>query len=111
MSARAKTLRAPEISLHFHYPPIECSNNLPHFQPKHSLVSFTDTFPCSLALNGMFSCALHCLSLLILLHSSVIQPHLVPIQPKSDQIEQILPHQVYISIFFWDLPALRSSLT
>ena len=111
MSTRAKTLRAPEISLHFDFPCIECSSNVPHSQRKHGLVSRIDTFTCSLALNRMFSCPLDCLSLLSLLHSSVIQPHLVLIQPKSDQIEQILPHQEYISIFFWDLPALRSSLT
>ena len=110
MPAGAKTLRAPEISLHFGFPPIESSNNLPHSQPKHGLVSLTDMFTCSLALNRMFSCPLNCSSLLILLISRVIHPHLVPIQPKSDQIEQILPHLEHISFFFWDLPALRSSL-
>ena len=111
MPAKAKTLRAPEISLHFDYPPIESSNNLPHSQPEHGLVSLTDIFTCSLPLNRMFSCPLDCSSLLILLHSRFIHPHLVPIQHKSGQIEQILPHQEHISIFFWDLPALPSSLT
>ena len=95
MLARAKTLRAPEISLHFDFPPIESYSNLPHSQPKHGLVSLTDTFTCSLALNRMFSCPMDCSSLLILLHSSFVHPHFVPIQPKSDQMEQILPHQEY----------------
>ena len=111
MPARAKTLRAPDISQHFDYPPIESSNNLPHSQPKHGLVSLTDTFTWSPALNRTFSCPLDFSSLLILLHSRFIHPDLVPNQPKSDQIEQILPHREYISIFFLDLPALRSSLT
>ena len=111
MPARAKLLRALEISLPFHGPPIESFNNLPHSQPKHGLVSLTDTFTCSLALNHIFCCPLYCLSLLILLQSRFIHPNLVPIQPKSDQIQQILPHREYISIFSWDLPALRSSST
>ena len=51
MAARAKPLRAPEISLHFDDPPTESSNILPHSQPKHGFVSLTDTFLCSLALN------------------------------------------------------------
>ena len=94
--SRAKTLRAPEISLHFDSPPIASSNNLHHSQPKHGLVSLTDMFTCSLALNRMFSCPLDCSSLLILLHSRFIHPHLVPIQHKSGQIEHILPHQELI---------------
>ena len=53
----------------------------------------------------------YCSSLLILSHFRFIHPDSVPIQPKSGQIKQILPHRGYISIFFWDLPALRSSLT
>ena len=111
MPARAKKLRAPEISLHFDYPPIESSNNLPHSQPKHGLVSLTDMFTCSLALNRMFSCPSDCSSLLILRHSRFIHPHLVPIQRKSGQIERTLPHQEHIMISFWDLAALYCSLT
>ena len=111
MSARAKTLRAPEIPLHFDYLPIESSNSLPHSQPKHGLVSLTNMLMCSLALNRVFSCPLDCWSLLILLHCRFIHPHLVPLQHKSGQIEQMLPHQEHISICFWDLPALHSSLT
>ena len=100
MPARAKTLRAPEILLHFDYPPIESSNNLPQSQPKHGLVSLTDTFTCSLAVNRMVSCPLDCLSLIILLNSKFIHPDLVTVQPISDQIEQILPLQEYIFHFF-----------
>ena len=101
MPARAKTLRAPEISLHFDYPPVASSDSLPHSQPKHVLVSLTDMFTCSLALNRMFSCPLDCSSLLILLHSRFIDPHLVPIQHKSGQVT--LPHQQHISIFLLGL--------
>ena len=93
MPARAKTLGAPEISLHFEDPPIESAKNLAHSQPEHGLVSLTDTFSCFLALNRMFSCPLDCSSLLILLHSRFIHPNLVPIQPKSDQMEHILPRR------------------
>ena len=111
MPARAKPLRAPEITLHSDGPSIESSNKLPHTQLKHGLVSLTDTFTCSLALYHMFSCPLDCSSLLILLHSRFIHTNLVLNHTKSDQIQQILPHREYISFFFWDLPALRSSLT
>ena len=83
MPGTAKPLRAPEISLHFDAPPIESSSNLPHSQPKHGLVSLTDTLTCSLALNSTFSCPLDCSSLLILLHSRLIHPNLVPIEPES----------------------------
>ena len=38
----------------------------------------TDMFMCSLALNHMFSCPLNCSSLLILPHSRLIHPYLVP---------------------------------
>ena len=98
MPLRANPLRAPESSHHFEDSPIESSNNLPYSQPKHGLGSLTDTFTCSLAVNGLFSCLANCSSLLILLHSRFIHPNFLPIQPKSDQIEQILPHPEYISI-------------
>ena len=90
MAVRAKPLRALEISLHFDDTSVESPNNIPHSQPKHGLVSLADTFRSSLALNRMFSCALDCSSVLILLPSRFIHPNLVPIQPKSDQIEQIV---------------------
>ena len=77
----------------------------------HGLVSILDTFTCFLALDLMFYCKEDCLSLLILSHFRLIHPDSVPIQPKSGQIKQIPPHRGYISMFFWDLPALRSSLT
>ena len=81
MPARAKLLKAPEISIRFDDPPTESSNNLPHSQQKHGLVSLTDTFTCFLALDRMFPCPLDCSSVLILLHSRFIHPNLVPIQP------------------------------
>ena len=111
MRARAKMLTAPEISLHFEDLPIESSNNLHHCQPKHGLISFTDMFTCSLALDRMFPCPLDCSSLLVLLHSRFIHPNLLPIQPKSNQIEQIGLTESTFLFLFWDLPALRSSLT
>ena len=77
----------------------------------HGLVLILDTFTCFLALDLMFYCTEDCLSLLILSHFRFIQPDSVPIQPKSGQIKRISPHRGYISMFFWDLPALRSSLT
>ena len=111
MPARAKLLRASDSSLHFGDSPIQSSNNLPHSQPKHGLLSLTDTFTCSVALNGMFSCPLHCLSLLVLLHSRFIHPNLVHFQPKSDQIEQIVPHGEYSPIFFPELTRTTFSVT
>ena len=77
----------------------------------HGLGSILDTFTCFLAPNLMFYSKEDCLSLLILSHFRFIHPDSVPIQPKSGQIKQISLHRGYISIFFWDLPALRSSLT
>ena len=77
----------------------------------HGLVLILDTFTCFLALDLMFYCTEDCSSLLILSHFRFIQPDSVPIQPKSGQIKQISPHRGYISMFFWDLPALHSSLT
>ena len=77
----------------------------------HGLVSILDTFTCFLARDLMFYCTEDCSSLLILSHFRFIHPDSVPIQSKSGQIKQISPHQGYISILFWDLPALRSSLT
>ena len=77
----------------------------------HGLVSILDMFTCFLALDLMFYYTEDCLSLLILPHFRFIHPDSVPIQSKSGQIKQISPHQGYISMFFWDLPALRSSLT
>ena len=91
--------------------PTQSTNNLPHSQPGHDLVSILDTFTCLLALNLMFYCTEDCSSLLILSHFRFIHPDSVSFQPKSGQIKQISPHRGYISIFFWDLPALRSSLT
>ena len=69
-------------SLHFDDPRIESSNNLPHCQSKHVLVSSRDTFTCFLALDRMFSCPLHCSSFRILHHSSFIYPNLLTHQPK-----------------------------
>ena len=77
----------------------------------HGLVSILDTFTCFLAPNLMFYCMEDCSSLLILSHFRLIHPDSMPIYPKSGQIKQISPHQGYIPMFFWDLPALRSSLT
>ena len=77
----------------------------------HGLVSILDTFTCFLAPNLMFYSTEDCSSLLILSHFRFIQPDSVPIQSKLGQIKQISPRRGYISIFFWDLPALRSSLT
>ena len=77
----------------------------------HGLVSILDMFTCFLALDLMFYCTEDCLSLFILSHFRFIHPDSVPIQPKSGQIKQISPNRGYISFFFWDLPALRSSLT
>ena len=102
MPARAKKLRAPQISIHFDHPSIESSYDLPHSQTKHVLVSIKDRFTCALALNRMFSCQLDCSSPLILLHSRFIHPNSVPYQYKSGQIEQILPHQEHIPFFFWN---------
>ena len=82
MPGRAKTLRAPEISLHFDDPPTESSYNLPHSQEKHGLASLADRFTCFPALNRMFSCPLDCLSLLILLHSTSINLSFSPIQAE-----------------------------
>ena len=92
MPARAKPLRAPQISLRFDDLPTESSNNVPHSQPGHGLVSLVDTFTCFSGLNRMFFCLLDCLSLLILLHSRFIHLSLVPMRPKSGQIDQMLSH-------------------
>ena len=92
MRARAKTLRAPDISLHFGDITSKRSNNLPRSQPKHGLLLLRDTFTCFLALNGMFFGLLDCLLLLPLPHSRFILRNLVPIQPKTDQTEYMYSH-------------------
>ena len=110
MPATAKLCQSAEMSLQFLIPH-SIHHNLPHSQPMHGLVSILDTFTCFLAHDLMFYCTEDCSSLLILSHFRFIQPESVPIQPNSGQIKQISPHRGYISMFFWDLPALRSSLT
>ena len=101
ISSRASTVEASFnfFSLRLDDCPIESSNNLPHYQPKHGLVSLTDTFTCSLALNRMLSCPLDCSSLLILLHSRFINPNLVRNQPKWDQIFSRICLVVSTSLF------------
>ena len=111
MPATAKLCQSAEMSLQFLITPTQSTNNLPHSQPMHGLVSILDTFTCFLTRDLMFYCTEDCSSLLILSHFRFIQPDSVPIQPNSGQIKQISPHRGYISMFFWDLPALRSSLT
>ena len=110
MPATAKLCQSAEMSLHFLIPPLNPPIICLISQPMHGLVSILDTFTCFLALNLIFYCTEDCSSLLILSHFRFIHPDSVPIQPKSGQIKQISPNRGYISIFFWDLPALRSSL-
>ena len=111
MPATAKMCQSAEMSLHFLIPPLNPPIIYLILNQCMVWYRFSIRLHAFLALNLMFYCTEDCSSLLILSHFRFIHPDSVPIQPKTGQIKQISPHRGYISIFFWDLPALRSSLT
>ena len=111
MPATAKLCQSAEMSLHFLILPLNPPIIYLILNQGMVWYRFSIRLHAFLALNLMFYCPEDCSSLLILSHFRFIHPDSVPIQPKSGQIKQISPHRGYISIFFWDLPALRSSLT
>ena len=111
MPATVKLCQSAEMSLQFLIPPLNPPIIYLILNQCMVWYRFSIRLPCLLAPDLMFYCTEDCSSLLILSHFRFIQPDSVPIQPNSGQIKQISPHRGYISMFFWDLPALRSSLT
>ena len=111
MPARAKTLRALEIPLHFSDPLTESPYTLPRSPPRHGSVSLAYTLTCFLALNRMFSCPFACSSALIVLHLGFNRLQLSPIHVILTTICLVRATLARHFYFFGYLPALRSKLT
>ena len=73
MPAKAKSLRALEISLHFCHHVFKSLEKVAHSQLGHGLVSLANTFTCLLTRLYIFSQLMEHSSLLILLHFSSVQ--------------------------------------